>query len=73
MNDFNPASSFKQAAEPDDKLVIPPDIVAWFKARGTGWQGELTGVLEFYIHTVEHPASEPEPPTPRGPGSTLKV
>jgi uncharacterized protein (DUF4415 family) len=67
MNEWQPASSFKQAADPDEKLEIEPAILAWFKARGAGWQEELNGVLEFYIHTAEHPASEPEPPTPSGP------
>lgn len=62
MNEWKPASSFKQAAEPDEKLEIDPAILAWFKARGVGWQNEINGVLAFYIDTVEHPASEPEPP-----------
>jgi hypothetical protein len=52
---------------PDEKLAIAPDILAWFKARGAGWQDEINGVLEFYIDTVEHPASETEPPIPDGP------
>jgi hypothetical protein len=47
--------------------AVSESILAWFKARGAGWQEELNGVLEFYIHTVEHPASEPEPPIQRGP------
>ena len=67
MNEWNPPASFKQAAEPDEKLAIDPDILAWFKARGAGWQDEINGVLEFYIDTIEHPASEPEPPKPNGP------
>jgi uncharacterized protein (DUF4415 family) len=67
MNEWQPTSSFKQAADPEEKLDIEPSILAWFKARGAGWQEELNGVLEFYIHTVEHPASEPEPPIQRGP------
>jgi uncharacterized protein (DUF4415 family) len=66
MNEWQPTSSFKQAADADEKLEIEPAILAWFKARGAGWQEELNGVLEFYIHTAEHPASEPEPPTPNG-------
>ena len=33
----------------------------------TVWQDEINGVLEFYIDTIEHPASEPEPPKPNGP------
>jgi len=67
MNEWQPTSSFTQAADPDGKLEIEPAILAWFKARGAGWQEELNGVLEFYIHTVEHPASEPEPQAPSGP------
>jgi uncharacterized protein (DUF4415 family) len=67
MNERQPTSSFKQVAEPDEKLDIDLAILSWFKARGAGWQEELSGVLEFYIHTAEHPASEPEPPTPSGP------
>jgi uncharacterized protein (DUF4415 family) len=67
MNEWQPTSSFKQAADPEEKLDIDPVILAWFKARGAGWQEELNGVLEFYIHTAEHPASEPEPPTPSSP------
>jgi uncharacterized protein (DUF4415 family) len=67
MNELQPTSSLKQAAEPEEKLEIEPAILAWFKARGAGWQEELNGVLEFYIHTAEHPASEPEPPIPDGP------
>jgi uncharacterized protein (DUF4415 family) len=67
MNEWNPASSFKQAADPEEKLEIEPAILAWFKARGAGWQNELNGVLEFYIHTVEHPASEQDPTIPDGP------
>lgn len=67
MNEWNPASSFKKASESDEKLSIDPAILAWFKARGTGWQEEINGVLEFYIHTIEHPASEPEPPKQSGP------
>ncbi|MCI0600140.1 MAG: hypothetical protein L0Y60_11600 [Beijerinckiaceae bacterium] len=73
MNELNPALSFKQAAESDDKLDIPHDILTWFKARGTGWHNELNGVLEFYIHTADHPASEPEPPAPSSPASILKL
>jgi BrnA antitoxin of type II toxin-antitoxin system len=45
MNEWMPASSFNQAAEPDEKLAIDPAILAWFKARGTGWQDEINGVL----------------------------
>jgi uncharacterized protein (DUF4415 family) len=67
MNEWQPTASFKQAAEPDEKLAIDRAILAWFKARGAGWQEELNGVLEFYIHTAEHPASKPEPPTPSDP------
>jgi uncharacterized protein (DUF4415 family) len=67
MNEWQPTLSFKQAADPEEKLEIEPAILAWFKARGAGWQEELNGVLEFYIHTAEHPASEPEPPTPSSP------
>ena len=67
MNEWNPPASFNQATEPDEKLAIDPDILAWFKARGAGWQDEINGVLEFYIHTAEHPASESEPPIPDGP------
>lgn len=67
MNERQPTASFKQAAEPDEKLDIDPAILTWFKARGAGWQQELNGVLEFYIHTAEHPASELEPPIPDGP------
>ncbi|MGH6810775.1 MAG: BrnA antitoxin family protein [Methylocella sp.] len=66
MDESNPASSFKQAAEPDEKLAIDPAILAWFKARGSGWQNEINGVLSFYIDTIEHPASEPEPPEQNG-------
>ncbi len=64
MTELNPASSFEHAAKPDDHLEIDQAILAWFKARGRGWQEELTGILEFYIHTAEHPASDPdyEPP-----------
>jgi uncharacterized protein (DUF4415 family) len=67
MNESNPASSFTQAAEPDEKLAIDPDILAWFKARGAGWQDEINGVLAFYRDTIEHPASELEPQKPSGP------
>jgi len=59
MNDLPPAESFRQAAEPDDKLEIAQDILAWFKKRGKGWQQELEGVLDFYINTAEQPASVP--------------
>ena len=48
MNQSNPASSFKQAAEPDEKLAIDPDILAWFKARGAGWQDEINGILRAF-------------------------
>ena len=67
MNEWQPILSFKLAADPDEKLAIDPAILAWFRARGTGWQEELNGVLEFYIHAAEHPASEPDPPIPDGP------
>jgi uncharacterized protein (DUF4415 family) len=60
MTEWKPASAFKQATEPDDQLEIDPAILAWFKARGRGWQQELNGVRGFYIDTVEHPASEPD-------------
>ena len=62
MNEFKPVISFKEVAEHGEKLAIAPDILAWFMARGRGWQHEMNGVLEFYIDTIEHPASEPEPP-----------
>jgi uncharacterized protein (DUF4415 family) len=51
MNEWNPPASLKQAAEPDEKLAIDPDILAWFKARGAGWQDEINGVLAFYKDT----------------------
>jgi uncharacterized protein (DUF4415 family) len=66
MNELNPASSFKEAAQPNEHLSIDRAILAWFKARGTGWQDELNGVLVFYIDTIEHPASELEPGIPSG-------
>jgi hypothetical protein len=40
MNEWQPTSSFKQAADPEEKLDIDPAILAWFKARGAGWQEE---------------------------------
>jgi uncharacterized protein (DUF4415 family) len=67
MNEWNPLASFRQAAAPDEKLAISPDILAWFKARGAGWQDEINGVLAFHKDTIEHPASEPEPQKPSGP------
>lgn len=67
MNEWKPSSSFRKAAEADDNPVVDPTIVAWFKARGAGWQSELNGVLEFYIDTVEHPASGAAPGKPSGP------
>jgi hypothetical protein len=60
MNDLPPSSSFTQAAQPTDNLAIAADILAWFKARGAGWQQEIEGVLDFYIDSVEHPASDPD-------------
>jgi hypothetical protein len=67
MNEWNPLASFRQAAAPDEKLAISPDILAWFKARGAGWQDEINGVLAFHKDTIEHLASEPEPQKPSGP------
>ena len=67
MNEWQPTMSFKHAADPDEKLAIYPAILVWLKARGARWQDEINGVLAFYIDTIEHPASEPEPPTPSGP------
>lgn len=61
MNDKPPASAFKDAAEPGANLAIAPDILAWFKKRGVFWQQEIEGVLDFYINTVEQPASDFEP------------
>jgi hypothetical protein len=29
-----------------------------------GWKQEIEGVLDFYIDSVEHPASEPDPEPP---------
>jgi uncharacterized protein (DUF4415 family) len=49
MNELKPASSFKRAAEPDEKLAIDPAILAWFKARGAGWQDEINGALAFIL------------------------
>lgn len=63
MNEWSPASSFEQAAKPHETLEIDPAILAWFKARGAGWQNEINGVLSFYINTVEHPASDLEAST----------
>jgi hypothetical protein len=60
MNAFRPSLSFTQAAQPADKLDLSPDILAWFKKRGAGWQQEIAGVLDFYIDSVEHPASDPD-------------
>jgi hypothetical protein len=60
MNDKPTASSFKDAAEPTEKLDINPAILAWFKERGASWQQEIEGVLDFYINTVEQPASVPD-------------
>jgi len=74
MHPINTAFAFKQAAETDEKLAIDPAILAWFKQRGAGWKREIEDVLDFYIHTVEQPASVPdafEPgemdPAPHGP------
>ena len=61
MDDLNTASAFKDAAEPSEKLAIDPAILAWFKNRGASWQQEIEGVLDFYINTVEQPASDFEP------------
>jgi hypothetical protein len=61
MNDCTAASSFKDAAEHGSNLAIAPDILEWFKKRGTGWRQEIEGVLDFYINTVEQPASDFEP------------
>ena len=60
MDECDPKSAFVQAAKLAETLEIEPSILAWFKARGAGWQNEINGVLSFYIHTVEHPASETE-------------
>ena len=51
MNDLNPESSFKDAAQPDETLEISPAILAWFKNRGVFWRQEIEGVLDFYINT----------------------
>jgi uncharacterized protein (DUF4415 family) len=71
MNDLNPASSFQDAARPKEKLEIDAATLAWFKERGASWREEIEGVLDFYINTVEQPASEFEPgemdPEPPGP------
>jgi len=72
MNEWNPGASFKPAAEPEEKLAIDRAILAWFKARGTGWQDEINGVLAFCKDTIEHPASEPESPKPSGSPLILK-
>jgi hypothetical protein len=66
MNDIPPASAFQKATQPDENLAIAPDILAWFKQRGAGWQQEIEGVLDFYINTVEQPASVPDH-EPHGP------
>ncbi len=60
MNDKQPASSFNDAAEPGATIAIAPDILEWFKKRGASWQQEIEGVLDFYIDSVEHPASDPD-------------
>lgn len=60
MNDLPPSLSFTQAAQPTENLAIAADILAWFKKRGEGWQQEIEGVLDFYINTVEQPASDPD-------------
>ena len=77
MNDLNPASSFKDAAAPTEKLEISPATLAWFKQRGDFWQQEIEGVLDFYISTqlpYDPDAFEPgemaqpdPPPAPPGP------
>lgn len=67
MEGCDPTLSFTQAAAPDETLEIDPSILAWFKARGAGWQNEINGVLGFYIDTVDHPASDPAPTMPGGP------
>ncbi len=74
MDDLTPASSFKDAAQPTEKLDLNPAILAWFKERGASWREEIEGVLDFYINTVEQPACgpdafepgemDPEPPGP---------
>lgn len=62
MDEFDAVSAFGQAAKPDEGFALDPAILAWFKARGSGWQNEINGVLSFYIETVKDPASQPEPP-----------
>jgi hypothetical protein len=37
MKEWQPTSSFKQAADHEEKLEVEPSILAWFKARGAGW------------------------------------
>jgi hypothetical protein len=61
MNDKPPVSAFKDAAEQGTNLAIAPDILEWFKKRRVGWKQEIEGVLDFYIDSVEHPASDFEP------------
>jgi hypothetical protein len=76
MNDKPPALAFNDASEPVENLAIAPDILEWFKKRGASWQQEIEGVLDFYINTVEQPASdfepgemaEPDPPPGMNPG-----
>jgi uncharacterized protein (DUF4415 family) len=36
-------------ATPHEKLEIDHLILAWFKARGMGWQDELNGVRKIMV------------------------
>lgn len=61
MDELDAVSEFGDAAKPDESFALEPGILAWFKARGAGWQNEINGVLSFYIETVRHPAAAASP------------
>ena len=55
MNDQTPASSFKQAACPQqtETLLLDTDVLDWIKADYADWQGHINQLLRFYYETSQ--------------------
>jgi hypothetical protein len=55
MNDYTPASSFKQAASPKqtETLLLDTEVLDWIKGEFSDWQGHINELLRFYMETSQ--------------------
>ena len=63
MNEQSPASSFKQAACPQqpETLLLDTDVLDWIKADYADWQDHINQLLRFYMETSQSREADFDP------------